>query len=97
MSIMNNKIWDTITFHGTLYGFRQMRGGATMEANLDQQLEGIVHEPLFRVIIDVQKAYNYFDRGICMGVIRRYGLGNNLQRLIQRYWDKQKVAPKARK
>ena len=68
-----------------------------MEANLDQQLKVIVHEPLFQVIIDVQKAYDYFVGGICMGVLRSFGLGNNLQRLLQQYWDKQKMAPKSRK
>ena len=52
---MNNKLWDAITLHDTLHGFRQGRGmgTATMEENLDQQLARIVHEPLFQVIIDV--------------------------------------------
>ena len=68
-----------------------------MEAKLAQKLEGIFHEPLFQVIKDLQKAYDYFDIGLCMGILRRYGLGNNLQRLLQLYWDKQKVAPKVRK
>ena len=75
---MNNKIWDTITLHDALQGLRQMRGTATMEANLAQKLEGIVHEPLFQVIIDVQKAYDYLDRGIYMRILRGYCLGNNL-------------------
>ena len=94
---MNKKLPDTITLHDALHGFGQGRGTAAKEANLDQQLKVIVHEPLFQVIIDVQKSYDYFDRSLCVGVLRRYGLGNNLQRLLQRYWDKQKVAPKARK
>ena len=96
---MNNKLRGDITFHDALHGYSQGRGTgtATMEAKLAQKIEVIVHEPLFQVIIDVQKSYDYFDRSLCVGVLRRYGLGNNLQRLLQRYWDKQKVAPKARK
>ena len=95
---MNNNLWDAITLHKTLNGYRQGRrvGTATMEEKLDQQLAGIVPEPLFQVIIDVQKAYYYLDRGICMEIIMGYGHGNNLQMLLQRYWDKQKVVPKAR-
>ena len=70
------------------------KGGSNAGA---QQLEGIVHEPLFQVIIDVQKAYGYFDRGIYMGILRGYGLDNNLQRLLQQYWDENKVEPESRK
>ena len=56
---MNNKLRDAITLHDTLHGFRQGRGvgTATMEAKLDQQLAGIVHERIYQVISDVQKAY----------------------------------------
>ena len=63
---MNNKLRGDITFHDALHGYRQERGAgtATMEAKPAQKLEGIVHEPLFQVIIDVQKAYDYLDRGI---------------------------------
>ena len=32
-----------------------------------------------------------------MDILRGYGLGINLQKLLQRYWDKQKVVPKAGK
>ena len=77
---MNNNLWDAITLHKTLNGYRQGRrvGTATMEEKLDQQLAGIVPEPLFQVIIDVQKAYDYLDRGIYMRILRGYCLGNNL-------------------
>ena len=57
----------------------------------------IVYEPLLRVFIDVQKDYDSLDRGRCIEIIRGYGMGTNLQRLIQRYWDRQKVVPKASK
>ena len=50
-----------------------------IEAKLEQQLVGIVHEPLFQVFIDVRKAYNSLDRGICMEIIREYSLVPRLQ------------------
>ena len=68
-----------------------------MKAKLEQQLARIVHEPSFQVFIDVRKAYNSLDRGRCMEILRDYGLGPKLQRLLQRYWDGQKVVTKAGK
>ena len=56
---MYKKLRDAITLHKNLHGYREGRRVrmATMEEKLDQQLAGIVHEPLFQVIIDVLKAY----------------------------------------
>ena len=63
--IMNNRPCNAITLHDALHGFRQGTGTrtATMEANLAHKLTVIVHEPLYQVFIDVQKAYDYLDRG----------------------------------
>ena len=36
-------------------------GTATLETNLDQQLAGIEHDPLFQVFLDIRKAYNSLD------------------------------------
>ena len=66
-----------------------------MKANMEQKLARIVHEALFRVFIDVQKAYDSLDIGRCMVILRGYGLVTKLQRLLQRYWYRQKVFPKA--
>ena len=57
-----------------------------MEAKLEQQLAGIFQEPLFKVFIDVQKAYYPLDKGIYMEILRGYVLGPKLQRILQRYW-----------
>ena len=55
---MKNIVRNAITLHDALHGFRQGRGAgtATIEANMAQQLAGIFHEPLFQVLIDVQKS-----------------------------------------
>ena len=45
-----------------------------MEAKLEQQLAGILHKALFQVFIDVRKAYNSLDRGICMEILHEHGL-----------------------
>ena len=49
-----------------------------------QQLVGIVHKTLFQMFIDMWKAYDYLDRRRFMYIIRGYGLGPNIQRLLQR-------------
>ena len=65
-----------------------------MEANLNQQIAGILHDPLLQVFLDVQKSYNLLERGRCMDILRGYVLGNKLQSLLQRFWDEQVVVPK---
>ena len=47
-----------------------------------------------QVFIFVGKAYNCLDRRRCMDILRGYSLGPNIQRLLKRYWDGQKVVPK---
>ena len=77
------------------------RGGGAgteiIEAKLEQQLAVIVHGPLFQVFLDVRKAYDSLDQGRCTKILHEYGLGPQLQRLLQRYWDKQRVVPKSGK
>ena len=66
--IVNNRLRNSITLHDALHGFIQGRGmgTATIEANLAQQLVGIVHEPLLQVFIDMKKSYDFLDRRRCM-------------------------------
>ena len=59
------------------------------------QLAGIYHEPLFQMFLNVRKAYDSLYRTRCTEVLRGYGLGANLQRLLERYWNDQKVVPRA--
>ena len=95
-SIVKNRLQSTTILHDVLHRFRQGRGTGTaiMEENMEHQLAGVIHEPLFQVFIDVQKAYKYLDRGTCMEILRMYVLGHKLQRLLQRYWDGQKLVSK---
>ena len=84
---MNNRLLSTTILHDTLHSFRQERGTetVTMEENIEKKLTGIVNETLLQVFIDVQKCYDSLDRGICMEIIRGYGLGPKLHRILQRY------------
>ena len=68
-------------------------GMATLKANLDQQLAGLFHEPLFQVFLDVRKAYYLLEKGICLDILRGYKLGKQLARLIFHYWEKHIIVP----
>ena len=68
-----------------------------MEENLSQQLEGIAHEPLFKVLLDVQKAYDSLDRGWCMDILRGYGMVHNKACLNTHHWDNLILFPKAKR
>ena len=93
---MNNRLRNALILQDAFHGFRKGEATGTdiIEAYLTPQLAGIVHKPLFQVFIDVRQAYNFLDREICMKILRKYGLGTKLQRLMHRYWDKQKVYQK---
>ena len=47
--------------------------------------------------MDVRKSYNPLYRGICLEILRVYGLGTKLQILLQRFWDEQDIFPKSRR
>ena len=71
-------------------------GTVPMEEKLAQQLVGLVHKPLFQVLLYVQKPYDYFYRGRCMEILIGDGFCPNLQISLQWYWDKKEVVPKSR-
>ena len=86
-----------VVLHDALYGFREGRGTATLEANLEQHLTGLEHEPLLQVFLDFLKAYNLLDRERRLKILRRYGMGMNLARLLENYWKRQRIFPKVGK
>ena len=59
-TIINIRFRSSIVLHDGLHNFIQGRGTGTaiMEAKLEQQLAGIVHDPLSQVFLDVREALN---------------------------------------
>ena len=88
-----------IILNDNLHGFREGRGmgTATLESKLARQISGISHKPIFQVFIEVQKAYDSLDRGEYLGVLRKYGMAQNLDRLLNSYWYHQRIVPKTSK
>ena len=68
-----------------------------MESKLAQQLAGLAHEPLLHIFMDVRKAYDSMERGCFLEILRGYGMGPNLARLLKNHRKWQRTVPKAGK
>ena len=86
-AVVNCHLKRSVELNDTLHKFREGRGKGTanLEAKLTQQLVGIAHKPIFQFFLDVYKAYESLDRGRCLEILRGYGLGMNIARLITNY------------
>ena len=62
-SLLNRRLTIAISFHDTLHGFRTRQGSGTaaLEAKLFQQLTSMKEAVLFKVSLDIYKAYNALD------------------------------------
>ena len=75
----------SVRLHDVLHGFREGQGAGmdTLEANLEQQPAELAHDPLFQVFLYVRKAYYSLNREGCLEILRGYGLGLSLSRLLK--------------
>ena len=62
-------------------------GTATTEAKLTQQVAYMEQKLLYDISIDLCKASNAMDREQYMDIMVGYGVGPNIRRLIQSFWD----------
>ena len=87
-SIINSRISAKVKFDDAIHGFRLSRGTSTaiMEAKLLAQLCCQSDEALFVVFLDLMKAYDMLDQSRAMEVLKGYGVGSNLRRIIERIW-----------
>ena len=95
--IINIRLCSDITIQYSLHGFIQGWGTGTskLEEKLAQQLVGICHKPLFQVFLDVQNACGSIYGERYMEIIKDCGLGTQLRRLLQRFWEDRAVVTKA--
>ena len=87
-SLLNLRLTSAIMFHDMIHGFRAGRGTgtATLEAKLLQQLMAMREAVIFKVFLDLQKAYDDLDRYRCLGILEAYGVGPRTIRLLRTYW-----------
>ena len=69
--LLNRRLRAAIIFHDVLHGFQAGcgTGTATLEAKLLQHLTATRKAVLFKVFLDLQKAYDALDRDRCLGIL----------------------------
>jgi len=90
------RLSQNITFHTDMHGFLPKKGCSTasMEAKLQMQLMYQLGKPLYQIFIDVLKAYDGLDRDRTLIVLRDYGVGEKVLRILNNFWDTHTIIPR---
>jgi hypothetical protein len=82
--------------HDSIHRFRKCRGTgtATVEAKLAMQLARQLGKPYFMVFLDLKKAYDTLDRKRTLDILKGYGAGINVRRIISQVWEGDTMVPK---
>ena len=88
--ILHRRLTTGIKLHDVLHGFREGRGTgtATLEAKLLQQLAATRKEVLYVIFLDLTKAYDALDRSRSLEILKGYGVGERVRRLLTVYWGR---------
>jgi hypothetical protein len=75
--------------HDSLHGCLASRGMGTgiIEAKLAQQLAHLEQMPFFGIFIDLRKAFDAMDHGLCLEILALHRVGPKMLRLIRNFWD----------
>ena len=89
LRVINRRIRAAVKFHGVLHGFwvGWGMGTASLETKLLQQLTDMREEVLYKVFLNLRKAYDELDRERCMEILMGYGVGPRTERILRQYWD----------
>jgi hypothetical protein len=74
--------------HDAVHGCRNQRrtGTAGIEAKLAQQLAHLEQVPFYGVFLDLKKAFDAMDWERYILILKGYGVGPNMIRLIRNFW-----------
>ena len=86
-----------ITITIELHGFREGRGNgtATLEAKLLQQLAAMREEVLYVIFLDLTKENDALDRSRTLEILKGYGVGDRVRRLLATYWERMTMVARA--
>jgi hypothetical protein len=88
---------SVIELHDCLHSRLLHRGTGTaiMEVKMQQQLAWVDQASLYQIYLDLRKAYDTLDRGLCLEILAGYGVGPYLLHLQKKFWDKAKMVCRA--
>ena len=87
-SLLNRIFTETIMLYDVLHGFWAGcgTGNATSKAKLIQHLTDMKEAVLYKIILDLNKAYGALDWYRCLEILAEYGVGPKALRLLHTYW-----------
>ena len=88
--ILHRRLTTGLQLHDALHGFREGcgTGTATLEANLLQQLAAMREEVLYVIFLDLTKSYDALDRSRTLEILKGYGEGERVRRILTVYWER---------
>ncbi len=80
---------EAIILHDSLHGCLalQSTGTGIIEAKLAQQFAHFEQTPFFGIFIDLQKAFDAMDCGLCLEIPALHGVGTKILCFIRNFWD----------
>jgi len=96
-TIIDRRMKAAVEFDDSVHGFRQKRGTGTaiLRNKLRMQAASANHATLKQLYLDMKKAYDTLDRSRTLLILEAYGVGPNTLRIIQTFWERHTVVPRA--
>ena len=69
--------------------------GWPFEAKLLHQLAAMREEVLYAIFLDLTKAYDALDRSRSLDILKGYGVGEQVRRLLTVYWERTTMVARA--
>ena len=87
--ILHRRQTTGLQLYDVLHGFWEGRGTgtATLEAKLLQQLAAMREEVMYVIFLGLTKAYDALDRSRSLLILKGYGVGERVRRLLKVYWE----------
>ena len=63
--------------------------------SLGQQLAAMWEEVMYVIFLDLTKAYNAFDRSRTLEILKGYGVGERVRRILTVYWERTTMLARA--
>jgi Reverse transcriptase (RNA-dependent DNA polymerase) len=94
--IIKDRIVETVQFDDALHGFLPRRGTGTaiIEAKLHLDSQTATGQTTYQAFLDISKAYDSVCRHKLLHLLKRYGAGPNIIKILETFWHQLWVAPR---